>query len=499
MSTWAVNKRVLLALLLCVMVPAGASVDDQMLAEKKRAVATADQALKSVMADVAYWCDLYCYNHNMWVAYVKAREAVEDAPATNTLQQIEELKKKRDLLQQEVPAVAFRYVNQKIAQARLLAAEAELANCQAQLELQECQKKYDEEQAARELAKKIQDDADREHKIIAAKAQGKDPDSDEVAAEKKARSIRDAAIMKFFASERPVEQAFAAIAPAQRKVKGDKFQPVINAETLLRNTQRELEKRRADADSMSFINAVHEAREAIKKAHHEYDTLVANDAIELGTEKAVKIKYRKLAKLVWNNPEAGFFSRCCQKIVQTRVWRSCIAPNYALSHFKKEALMYEPADGAVTENEKIEAFKKAVTKQALDYATAFSRTLYPSLMAGLCVGGMCSGAAYKFLHGRVLGNRLHETIGAGVCSGALTTLISALTFGYRHGLCSFGQRRKHIIETAKKDKIAVCQALNALEELKGTNRWQALKKYGLGGVNELSRIGRAFFLAGDPE
>ena len=73
-------------------------------------------------------------------------------------------------------------------------------------------------------------------------------------------------------------------------------------------------------------------------------------------------------------------------------------------------------------------------------------------------------------------------------AGLLTKVLSGLYLGYRHGAFSYGERRKHIIDTAKAAKLTREDALNAYREVRGESTWKALGKFGAMGLWEMKSL-----------
>lgn len=271
---------------------------------------------------------------------------------------------------------------------------------------------------------------------------------------------------------------------AMLRVKGDEYLNVLTATSRKNEAVHELERHKNDPDRKKYEEDVVKAEKNLAAAQQEYDKLVADPLRDLGTEKALAKARATLARLIKDQPQKGWWD----SVKSSSLWRTFIQTGYAPNQFTKDALAYNAAGDTATVAEKLTAVKKALTKQGLDFAASVRKTVLPSFGLGAIATAACAGAAYKFLNGRVLGNRLYEAAAVGGCSGLLTTLAAGLSLGYRHGLFSYSERRAHILDTAKRDKIDNKLALRAYADITGADHAKAVKKFGPMGLWEMKSL-----------
>lgn len=256
------------------------------------------------------------------------------------------------------------------------------------------------------------------------------------------------------------------VAQLQKDIFGDKFAALDKAKNEL--------KKKQDAKATD----TKKEEDEVKGAQKAYDE--ATDGFEKQA-KQLEAAYNKL------NPQGNFIYRFFRGTINTsisaaksvyRAWGPTGVDSKVV--YAKTALNYNSAPTAPVAD-KLLAFKKALRTQGIDYGKSAS-TIKQSLGLGAIASAVATGLAYKFVDGRFLGNRLYETAAAGAATGLLTTGLSALYLAWHNGVFSYGERRQHIIDTAKLDKITKADAENFYNNICPT-RWQACRRFGFGALH----------------
>lgn len=444
------------------------------------------------------------------------------------------LKTKLDEAAKEVPSFVSVHRAYQVAQIKRDLAAAELANFNAQEELEEATAAYeaafaavptdDQAHQAIQAAQKAWEDAMNERRAAKKKctcdgAELKSPtDSDEAKALFAAREKSDDLYAKLEHEVRPMKnQALdALVVTSDRRrqallvAKGTQYQPVIDALNAL-NAVKVSDKSNADAaQKESRAKVKTDAEATLQKAEKVYSKLaLAGTAKELGTERYVKLLQQELARIEQLEkiaPNAPFASRCCSgigfgvgKVVEhiksipdaingagQSIWQTLVEPAYKENLFQKEALGYAPAATDASKKARLNAFKTALTKQGVDYSRSFGRTVYPSLAFGACAGLAATGMAYKLF------GRTRTAAKIGVVVGLGTTVLAGLYLAGLHGIGyvtgAYAERRNHLLKTAKEDGITAGEALQAYNDVCGKDTMKALRKFGYAGLAEMKRL-----------
>lgn len=417
----------------------------------------------------------------------EAKKKLEDTTA--------DLKKKLDETRKEVSNLPDLNKALEIAQAKLDVANADLAHFDALDGLKEAEKaekaikiptteEYDKSVAAAKEAVKKADEAVTKAE---AAAQGKAVDSVEAKNLEAAKLEATSATAKALKAEKVMPDALAAKAAlkaAQEKVHGKEWIALEEKKEAVTKAEKALAENKDDALKDGLTKAVTAAKEIQKTAEE------ALKNSKVGTEIVLKAAQEKLAKV---DPKSNFMVRFFRwgynkvtggaKAVVVdapkNVWHTWVRPGYADNSFKKEGLEYKDSANKLTD------FKAALTKQGVDYGTSYSRMRNHMLGLG-ALATVGTGLALKY----VLGRSNQETAIGAAGAGTLTTILSALYLGYRHGVFSYGERRKDLIDKAKAAKLSREEALNAYNEVHGESTMKALGKFGVMGLWEMKSLAK---------
>lgn len=425
-------------------------------------------------------------------ALLRDEEQHTPAEVKNCLFVIEQPKKRLEVicnnlrgkikqLEHEIPTYISLYKDVTIAQAQLKVAEADLENFIAQEELNDWYLILKHTQRAQKNVLIMQQQAQALVDNAKAAAQGNIQDNPHV---KKADNDLAQTMIDALATEKSLNQAMQQYHNMLIAVKGTLYKPVIQAQKALNAAKKTLKRQQTDINNQACKASVQQVTEQLATDEKEYSNLANNPQTpleQLGTEAALKRAKAKLAS--HQLPLAvSTCSRLFNAISTTHFWHTWIKPHYTSKHFTKDALDYNLGNEHATMLDKLTSFKKALTQQGLDFSASMASTIRPSLRLGTLALAVGSGIGFKMF------GLSKKMVMIGGSSGFLTTMAAGLYLGYRHGIWSYGARRQHIIQTARKDNIIDYLATKGYEDVTGPTRLQALKKFGPRGLIEMCRI-----------